>query len=157
LAVLGLKSPMLFHHLKPATPKNWLIATAGLLWSTVGVMLCSIAFHWMVSLLIGRMILLVSAGVLGAIVAYRFTFSSIAQKNIIRLLQFPEKVCFFAFQAWKSYFIIIVMILLGATLRHSSIPKHYLAVVYLTIGGALFLSSLHYYKTLWDRCRSHKT
>jgi hypothetical protein len=42
----------------------------------------------------------------------------------------------------------IVMTALGATLRHSTIPREYLAALYLTIGGALFLSSIHYYVRL---------
>jgi len=37
------------------------------------------------------------------------------------------------------------MIMLGFTLRHSSFPKAYLAIIYLTIGLGLFLSSLKYY------------
>ena len=41
------------------------------------------------------------------------------------------------------------MIALGVFLRHSRIPREYLAALYLTIGGALFLSSLHYYVQLW--------
>ena len=42
-----------------------------------------------------------------------------------------------------------VMISLGLFLRHSSLPKQYLAVIYLAVGGALFLSSFYYYKLLW--------
>jgi hypothetical protein len=45
--------------------------------------------------------------------------------------------------------IIAVMISLGLFLRHSSLPKQYLAVIYLAVGGALFLSSFYYYKLLW--------
>ena len=37
------------------------------------------------------------------------------------------------------------MMALGMALRNSPIPKTYLAIVYETIGGAMLLSSLHYY------------
>lgn len=44
----------------------------------------------------------------------------------------------------------IVMISLGIFLRlYSPIPKPLLAVMYIGIGGSLFLASLHYYKHIW--------
>jgi hypothetical protein len=45
------------------------------------------------------------------------------------------------------------MITLGIILRNSAIPKQYLAVIYTTIGGAIFLSSFHYYGLLWKMVR----
>ena len=78
----------------------------------------------------------------------RWGFGGIAQKNIRRLRRLPDRGCFFAFQAWKSYLIIMVMIALGVTLRHSSIPKHFLAVAYTAIGGALIVGSFYYYRHL---------
>jgi hypothetical protein len=134
--------------LKPAVPRNWLIATAGVMWTAVGVILCSMAYHWLTAVVSKRSILFGVTGFLLALVVYYFGFSKIARKNIDRLFQFQDKVCFFAFQAWKSYLIIALMATMGAFLRHSSIPKQYLAVIYLAIGGALILSSLHYYVRL---------
>jgi hypothetical protein len=94
-------------------------------------------------------------GLILALIVYHFGFSRIARKNIDRLFQYPDKVCFFAFQAWRSYLIIAIMAALGAFLRHSSISRKYLAVVYLTIGGALVLSSLHYYVRLF-KTKTHQ-
>ncbi len=137
-----------FSKLKPAVPRNWLIATAGVMWSAVGVILCLMAYHWLTTVVSKWSILFGVIGLLLAMVVYYFGFSKIARKNIDRLFQFQDKVCFFAFQAWKSYLIIALMATMGAFLRHSSIPKQYLAVIYLAIGGALILSSLHYYARL---------
>jgi len=50
--------------------------------------------------------------------------------------------------AWKSYAIVAVMITGGVLLRHSAIPKPYLAIVYAAMGGGLFLSSFVYYGKL---------
>ncbi len=136
--------------LKPEAPRYCLLAAAGLMWSAVGVMLCGIAWRWLSSSAdMFRTAATVLAGVAGAWIVYRFGFSKIAAKNIERLSLLPERACFFAFQAWKSYAIIAFMILLGITLRHSAIPRYYLAVVYITIGGALFLSSFLYHIRLW--------
>jgi len=134
-----------FSKLKPAVSRNWLIATAGVMWTAVGVILCLMAYHWLTTNVFKWSILFGLAGFLSALVVYYFGFSKIARKNIDRLFQFQDKVCFFAFQAWKSYLIIALMATMGAFLRHSSIPKQYLAVIYIAIGGALILSSFHYY------------
>jgi len=68
----------------------------------------------------------------------------IALRNIHRLCLLSDKSCIFAFQAWKSYLIIIFMITLGMVLRNSPILRHFLAVIYAAIGGALFVSSFHF-------------
>jgi hypothetical protein len=139
---------MLFSKLKPATPICWLIAAAGFTWSAVGILLCSMAYGWLDSLILRTALLSGTAGMIGMWAVYHFFFSAIALKNIDRLSLLPDKACFFAFQAWRSYFIIVVMVALGTILRHSPIPKEYLAALYMTIGGALLLSSLHYYSRL---------
>jgi hypothetical protein len=87
--------------------------------------------------------------VLGAgvgILVYRLGFSTIARKNIRRIAQQPERVCFFAFQAWRSYVLILVMIMLGLVLRHSHLSRLLLAMIYLIIGTGLVLSSSLYYR-----------
>ncbi len=139
---------MTFSGLKPAAPKCWLFAMAGMLWSIVGVLLCLTGWGWLKAEPFGRVILLECIGALLAVAAFRFGFSKIAGKNIQRLRGLNGERCFFAFQAWKSYFIIAFMVALGALLRHSPIHKSVLAVLYTTIGGALFLASLGYYRHL---------
>lgn len=139
---------MLFSQLKPQAPINWLIAAAGLTWSAVGIILCRQAYGWLDAIGFDRAVLYGALGMIGAMLAYHFVFSAIALKNIDRLSLFRGKACFFAFQAWKSYLVIFVMVALGAVLRHSPIPRQYLASLYLTIGGALLLSSRHYYVRL---------
>jgi hypothetical protein len=134
---------------KPGVSKIWLLFLAGLLWSVVGLMLCRLAYQWLAA---GQWRWAEATGLLGivlAFVAHRFCFSRLAFKNINRLCMLEEKTCIFAFQKWKSYLLVGVMVGLGFELRHSLIPKPYLAILYITIGGALLLSSLHYYGCLW--------
>ena len=135
--------------LKPAVTKYWLIAIAGVMWTGVGVMLCRLAYNWLVIVNQGMATALGSLGVVMALAAYHFGFSKIVQKNVQRLRLLTERTCVFAFQTWKGYLVIGFMIILGAILRNSPIPKPYLAIVYTTIGGAIFLSSFHYYGLLW--------
>ena len=114
-------------------------------------MLISLAIGWLTVLTSGESLPFALTGIILAFVIYRWGFSKLAAKNIARIdILARDKVCLFAFQEWKSYPLILFMIALGVTLRvYSPIPKPYLAVLYIGIGGGLFLSSLHYYWRLW--------
>ena len=131
---------------KPAVPKCWLFAASGAMWSAVGIMMCVLGTGWLTRVDIVRGIGYGSVGLVTALVAARWGFRAIAAKNIRRLRRLPDRGCFFAFQAWKSYLLIAVMIALGAGLRHSPVPKTLLAIVYIGIGGALLLSSFSYFR-----------
>lgn len=136
--------------LKPAAAKTWLYLTAGLIWSGVGILLNSYAYGWLSPLKWIRALPLALIGAALAFTTYLFGFSHAADKNIKRITAIKNnKPCLFAFQKWSSYPLVALMIALGIMLRkHSPIPKPYLAIVYITMGGSLFLASLHYYKTL---------
>jgi hypothetical protein len=125
-----------------------MLVLAGSLWSAVGLMLCIRAGAWLLAARNLSAAALGTGGAALAIVIHRFGFSRIARRNIDRISRHPDMACLFAFQAWKSYVLIAVMIGMGIALRHSGIPLEFLAVVYAAIGGALMLSSLLYYAQL---------
>jgi uncharacterized membrane protein len=87
-----------------------------------------------------------AAGFLAAMPIHHFGFLKIADKNLKRLLPLTEKKSVFSFMTWRSCFIVLIMISLGITLRHSSIPKQYLSILYNGIGLALFLSGIRYFR-----------
>lgn len=134
--------------IKPSVEKRWLYLIAGIIWSAVGLMLCRLAYGWLTPLSWEKSFALASGGILLAVTIYLFGFSKFARFNIQRIGSYQnEKVCIFAFQRWTSYPLVVVMISLGIFLRqYSPIPKPYLAVLYIGIGGSLFLASLLYYK-----------
>jgi hypothetical protein len=136
------------YRLKPATPKSVLLLISGLMWSLVGLMLCQLAFRWYVLASFQDHLGFLLAGVIVALPIHHFGFSIFARRNISRIRTLNEKPCLFAFMAWWNYPLVLFMIGLGLTLRHSPIPKIYLGVLYIGIGGALLLSSLHYYSSL---------
>jgi hypothetical protein len=135
-------------HLKPAAPKSALVFISGLMWSLVGLMLCQLAFRWVVLVGFQDHLGFLLAGVILALPIHHFGFSIFARRNISRIRTLNEKPCLFAFMAWWNYPLVLFMIGLGLTLRHSPIPKIYLGVLYIGIGGALLLSSIHYYRSL---------
>lgn len=141
----------------PAVSKYLLLALAGLMWTGVGLLLISMSFTWLTHPMPDGALWLTLLGVTLALTANRLQFSHLAQKNISRILAYPSKACVFAFQTWKGYAIIAIMITGGILLRGSAIPKPYLAVVYLTIGGALLLASHNDYIRLAVRLISKPT
>ena len=130
----------------PAVDKRLLIFLSGVLWSIVGIMLCKLAMNWLSLTSRQNAVWPGITGVVLAVLIYYFGFLKLVNKNTGRILSKEGKVCIFAFQPWKSYLIILVMIGMGTVLRHSSMPKHYLAIIYIGFGGAMILSSLVYYK-----------
>ncbi len=130
---------------KPTAPRPLLFLTAGLLWTLVGLWLCGLAIQWLRASDIEKWYPYAGLGSALGFAVYLTVFRQIAKKNIERLKGLPEKSCFFAFQAWHSYLVIVFMVALGVILRHSTMPRHWLAVVYITIGSALVSASLHYY------------
>ena len=137
---------MSIHDLKPAVTQKALVLIAGLVWTGVGILLSTMAVVWLAAAPRSQGVLLGTVGVLLAVVAWRFGFSRLSRANVDRIERSPARACAFSFQAWKSYLIMGSMIALGIVLRHSAIPKPWLAVVYSTIGGALLLASLDYYR-----------
>ena len=137
--------------LRLGVDKKWLYLTAGLMWSGVGVYLCILAYGWLSVVVLMRAMPLALAGLLLSLAIWKFGFSKLASKNFKRIKAIRrEKPSLFAFQKWSSYPLVAVMIALGITLRHSPIPKPYLAVLYIGIGGGLFLSSLLYYPRVFS-------
>jgi hypothetical protein len=133
--------------LNPAIPRRILYAIAGIMWCCVGIMLVTMAVHWLYNYH-GNAWLFAGTGVITALIVHHFGFLKIVNKNLVRIAQLSDKPCAFSFISWKSYLIIIIMVTLGITLRHSSIPKQYLSVIYIGIGLALFLSSIRYFRIL---------
>lgn len=148
---MGFKNMLV--RLNPALSKKWLLVLAGAMWSGVGILLLHYAFTWLIQPVSAINLLLGVLGVLISILANRFQFSKLAGKNITRILALNHKACIFAFQAWKGYLIIVIMVTGGILLRNSSIPKPYLAVVYAAIGGALLQASLQYYQHFFQTIR----
>jgi hypothetical protein len=130
----------------PSVSRFWLRLIAGLLWTGVGGALCVIAGLWLSEMEWPLNGAGAGAGFLCGVIVYRFGFSRIVGKNIKRIEQQPDPVCLFAFQAWRSYFLILSMVVLGYVLRHSNLPRMALAIIYSTIGTGLTLSSALYYE-----------
>ncbi len=135
------------HRYKPAVGRPVLLLLAGGMWTVVGVGLVHLAWTWLADLDFEQALLrFAGAGAASVVIAW-LGFLRIVDKNLGRLPTRGKR-CLFGFISWKSYLIVVVMVAMGIGLRHSAIPKHWLAMVYIAIGGALALSSLRYWRAL---------
>ncbi len=126
--------------------RRWLYAIAAVAWSGAGLILLGWTVRWLVDVSVPVEIGLGVAGALTAGVAGHFLFGRIVLRNIRRIAEGPDRASVFAFQPFKSYVVMASMIALGVVLRHSSLPRPALAVVYEAIGGALLGASTFYYR-----------
>lgn len=133
----------------PAVERRWLYLAAALLWSAAGLMLCVRAVNWLVHDTVPHALPFAVAGIASGIVIYRFKFSRIAARNIRRINNLDGRTSIFAFQSPLTYLLIVGMMGLGIALRHSSIPRLYLAVLYTGIGLGLLLSSGEYFQCIY--------
>ncbi len=124
--------------------KRYLILTAGIMWMGVGVMLMTYAENWLAAYRGEHTWLFYLAGFLAAMPIHHFGFLKLATKNLRRLMELEGKNSIFSFIKPMSYFTILFMVALGITLRHSSIPKQWLSIIYNGIGLGLFLSGIRY-------------
>jgi hypothetical protein len=126
--------------------KNVLLFLAGIVWLLAGAMMLLFASLWLSKNPRIHAYVFAFAGITAGLVIHHAGFLKIVDKNIKRILPMDRKKPVFSFIPGKSYITIVLMIALGALLRHSSVPKHYLAVVYISIGLALILSSVRYFR-----------
>jgi hypothetical protein len=144
-------------HYKPGVNKNYLLFLSGLMWISVGILLLSFATHWLANFNNTIRIICTCIGIIMALTIHHFGFLRVVDKNLGRILPMEGKPCVFSFMSWKSYLIVAIMMTMGIMLRHSSVPKQYLSVIYIGIGLALFLSSIRYFRVLIIEIRSSRS
>jgi hypothetical protein len=130
--------------LKPGVHKAWLLLIAGMLWISVGLMLDVLAFFWLKNEPPHKALVSAVIGFMLALLIHHFGFLRVVDKNLNRILPMEGARCAFSFISWKSYLLIAAMMLMGYGLRHSPLPRLYLASLYSAIGTALILSSTRY-------------
>jgi hypothetical protein len=133
----------------PAVDKRILIALSGTAWFIVGIILLRLAATWLLPIAIKSSLLIGLTGITLSLLIHHLGFLKLADQNIERIMAMKNKVCIFAFQAWKSYAIIATMVGIGIALRHSPLPRPYLSVIYIGFGGAMVLSSVRYLRVFF--------
>ena len=143
---------------KPFVDKHYLILLSGIMWIGVGILLNSFAYHWLKAYNGNYLWIFICSGLIVSLLKNRFVLSKLVNKNINRIEANGNKQWLFSFMTLKSLIMIIIMMSAGITLRHSSIPKQYLSILYIAIGTALMLSSIKYFVITveWIREKNNK-
>lgn len=135
---------------EPAVSRKTLVTTAAIVWAAVGLFLIVRAGMYAFELFrdhSSMLMIVIIAGLLLGLAKGHFAFARLAQSNVDRINQLSphkKKICVFAFQAWQSYLVVLVMIALGIALRISPLPRIYLIGIYLLIGVGLLFGSRAY-------------
>jgi len=140
--------------LRPAVGKNMLMTLAGAAWLGVSYILCKYAIIWYKNFSGEGLLWYILIGVTAGLVIHHLGFLKIVNKNLVRIHEIKARYCLFGFMPWKSYILIAIMMTMGITLRHSSLPKIYLSIIYMGIGLALGLSSIRYFRHAWFKKKS---
>lgn len=150
------KMNTILEKIKPAVNKPFLLFLSGVMWIAVGIMLNTFAYKWLKEYGNNLSYLFASIGFIGALIIHHFGFLKVVDKNLGRISNLNDKPCAFSFISWRSYIMVFVMVTMGIMLRHSSIPKQYLSVLYIGIGLALILSSIRYFRVLISQIMQFK-
>ncbi|MCM2271017.1 MAG: hypothetical protein NDJ18_00460 [candidate division Zixibacteria bacterium] len=137
---------------EPAVSRRTLVITAAVIWGVVGLFLIFRAALYLTEVDSDKTTLVLASGTFGILLGLlkgKYIFARLAKQNVQRIDQLSphkKKICIFAFQAWQSYLIVLVMIGLGMALRVSPLPRVYLIGIYLLIGVGLLVGSRAYLK-----------
>lgn len=130
----------------PRVSKHYLFLIAALVWTFAGGMLlfrgfyfnAAVAENWTAKLIFS---------LLSGLLFYALLFTRISKKHVLRIqnMDAPNPIVF-AFFNLKSYLMMFSMIVLGISLRLSgAVSPEYLAMMYVTMGIPLLLSSFRFY------------
>jgi len=124
---------------KPGVSIRTHLLLGALIWTVVGFFLLTNGF--LLVLLESHLWYGLFGLALGAFKAY-FILDRMARKNIKRIKEFEDKVCFGSVYSLKTWFLVAAMIGLGRFLRTTNIlPGEIVGLIYSAVGIALLLSS----------------
>lgn len=117
----------------------------------IGLLLNHYAFNWLKDKSYANTYIYIISGIALALIIHHFGFLRVVDKNLGRIKTLNPETSVFAFMSWKSYLLVALMMAMGIALRHSTLPRNLLSVMYIGIGLALILSSIRYIRVFLKR------
>ena len=133
---MGLKENL--QRYKPGVSIRTHLLLGALIWTIVGFFLLT---NGLVLVLFESYLWYEFAGLLLGTAKAFFILDRIARKNIRRIKEFEDKVCFGSVYSLKTWFMVAAMIVLGRFLRTTVLPGEVVGLIYMAVGWALMLSS----------------
>ncbi len=142
---------MNFKTFLPRVQKNYLLLLAAFVWTFAGIMLLTRGYlfsetypnHYAIKM---------TGSFLGGILFFMLLFQKISKNHVDRIFNLKsERPTIFSFFNLKSYLMMFGMISGGILLRKSGvISPEYLAIIYVTMGTPLLLSSIRFYYSFFS-------
>jgi hypothetical protein len=132
---------------KPGASVRTHLLLGALIWSLVGFILLITGFVFVSQK--NHLWYGLAGIVLGSAKSF-FILDRVARKNLRRIKDFEDKVCIGSVYSWKTWFLVLGMIVLGRYLRTSVLPSEIVGFIYAAVGWALMLSSRLMWRE-WNR------
>ncbi len=129
-----------FSKFKPGvSPKTHLLC-ASALWTVIGLFLL---YRGITYLTPDYLLPLSIIGIiLGSLKSY-LVLNKAASRGVERIKRFGDNTCIGAVYSWRTWLLVLGMMLFGVILRMSAIPPAFIGTVCIAIGWALLFSSRH--------------
>ena len=137
----------------PKVNKKILIFTAGFIWAVGGFMLLRKGILLSDKISSSIFLILLVLGIAIGLTKMYFVFRKVIARNVVRINAYKKgKVCFFAFQKWKFYVLISLMVGLGIFMSKTNYVSHeVIFVVDIAVGTGLFSASIFYFKAFFQK------
>ena len=128
------------------------LVLVGIIWLAVGIVLSIAGIRWMLQLSFGpKLIIFLAASISVGLLKGKFVLQNVAKKYYKRadVIQFNKGDIFVGFAkilGIKGFILIGLMMFLGSFLRHSSIDRPILGIIYLAVGISLVYASKIFFK-----------
>jgi hypothetical protein len=142
-------SHFFFERWKPAARARTQVFLAALLWTFVGTGLSVAGLRWCAETQLTWSAFLVLLGVVLGLLKGRFALERTARRSSARIARRGDGKCLGGFLSWKSWLFVLAMVLTGAVLRRSGIPRSVLGVLYTAVGSGLLWGSRVYWGEWW--------
>ena len=130
--------------LKPGASRSIHLLVAASLWTVVGISLISRGITWLNG--IGQLWIVLPGLVIGSLKSL-FMLDRSAKKSIIRIVATRDGRCIGGVYSFKTWLLVLLMMLAGCLMRNSTLPKEFLGLFYVSIGWGLLFSSRHAWLT----------
>ncbi len=144
--------PKKISRFKPGVPTKFHLLLAAMLWTLIGTLLMVRGLRWSID--VGALWSVGIGLILGWCKSY-FILDKVARKGVTRILQFSDGTCVGAVYSIKTWILVVCMMLSGYILRHSTIPRSVMIILYIMVGSGLIVSSRHAWLAWKKNDRKH--
>ncbi len=142
--------PSWLSRLKPGVSPRTHLFCASLLWTAIGLWLI---YRGIIYLKNDKVLPVAVLGIILGSLKSRYILNKTAVRGVERIKRFGDNTCIGAVYSWRTWLLVLVMMLLGLGIRVSPVPPVALGLICTAIGWSLFYSSRYGWREWfnWNR------